>query len=100
MVRRSTVAEEAILLYIKKMTNYNYSCLVPPSPLELRQKHAEYKVAALDYLTMKSIGEGRSWKLELELDRVFQSIREINRCERKSSTDRRRNKLPSEGFLL
>lgn len=100
MVRKSTVSDDAILLYIRKMTNFNYSCLVPPSPLELRQKHAECKIAALDYLITNSIGEGRSWKLEQEIERVFQSIKEINRSERKSTTFKTRTWLPSDGFFL
>lgn len=79
MVHSATVAEQAIQLYNSCMTNFIRNSPKIPNGMELRQAHARFKLTALDYLRINSVGECRSWKLELELDRSLHQLNQLRR---------------------
>ena len=77
----TAVGQEAVRLYSNNMNNFIQSSSKIPNGIELRQAHAQFKLAAMDYLRVNSIGECRSWKLELELNNLFDQFNQKRRRE-------------------
>lgn len=79
MVHTASVGEEAIQLYNNYMSDFLRNSNKIPNGMELRRAHAQFKLAALDYLRVNSVGECRAWKLELELDNLLYQINQVRR---------------------
>ena len=91
VLKNSVVSEEAKRMYMNRMNNFlvNASGTSTPTTLELRQRHAEYKFEALDYFRVRSTPgrDGRSWKLERDLEATFDDYRNRNRKRKLGRSD-------------
>lgn len=83
----SDMAKEAAEAYERKLQDYiNSRCCLPPSSLELRQKHAEVKFEVVDQFRKNSVGENVGvWKVEREIANIFSSLETSSRKVRKAS---------------
>lgn len=83
----ANMAKEATDNYERRLLDYiNSHCCLPPSSLELRQKHAQLKFEAVDHFRKKSIGENVGvWKLEREIAHIYSSVENSSRKIRKQS---------------
>lgn len=86
--RMNELIREAIEDYQKKMSEILSESDVPPSGLEMRQKHAQFKLEAIDFFRKKSIGRPVGvWKLERELSQIFDMMISVNSKLRRDSHD-------------
>ena len=75
--------------YQNKMADFLGESIIPPSSLELRSKHAQLKMEAVDSYRKNSIGRPIGvWKLERELARKFEeTVYMTKRVRRESFQD-------------
>jgi hypothetical protein len=76
-------------LYQNRMSEFLSENVIPPSSLELRAKHAEFKMEAVDSFRKNSTGRPIGvWKLERELELIFEeTLLMTKRVRRESFTD-------------
>lgn len=67
------LTKEAVERYTKTMASFMEEEILPPSSLELRSRHAEAKLNAIDHFRKRFIGRPVGvWKLEREIDAIYQ----------------------------
>lgn len=76
-------------LYQNRMTQLLSESIIPPSSLELRAKHAQLKMQAVDSFRKNSTGRPIGvWKLERELELLFEdTLLMTKRVRRESLND-------------
>jgi len=71
------LAEDAMALYIRTMSSTTSNNKKTLNGLELRNRHCEARMVAVDYFRINStqVQASATWKLELDIDAVFIEIR-------------------------